>query len=68
MPRFSVTVRYGQRGYRYHTFEVDATDMSVALAEVSAGLAPEVRETADLVEVRSAPEPEERLFMGESGS
>ena len=68
MPRFTVTVRYGRRGYRYHTFDVDAADVSEALEEAAAGLAPDIRETADLVEVRPAHEPGERKFLGESGS
>ena len=68
MPRYTVTVRFGRRGYRYHTFEVDAADVSEALEEAAAGLAPDIRETADLVEVRRAPEPEEREFLGQSGS
>lgn len=66
MPRFSVTVRHGREGYRYHTSEVEAADLAAALRAAAEELPHDVRDTADLVEIRRAPEAEERSYLGES--
>lgn len=62
MPRFTVTVRHGS--YRYHTFEVDAPDLAAALKAAAEGLPSEVRSGGNLAEVRRAPEPDERDYLG----
>lgn len=60
---FQITVRYGSRRQRYHTFEVEATDARQAMARaaplVPDGIAPE----ADLVEIRVAVDPEQRPYV-----
>jgi len=61
---FQVTVRLGDR-YEYRTFTVEAGDVAVALRKAADALPPDVVESADLVEVRPAPEPEERRYLGE---
>lgn len=65
MPRFTVTVRHGQGGYRYHTSEVEAVDLAGAMRTAADELPDDVRGAADLVEIRRAPEPEERAYLGE---
>lgn len=63
--RFQVTVRYGSRYQRYHTFEVEGADVRDALAEAARRVPEEVAVEADLVEVRVAPDPERRSYLGE---
>lgn len=62
---FQVTVRYGERRQRYHTFTVEATDAAGALREASERIPEEIVERVDLVELRKAPDPEERAYLGE---
>lgn len=66
MPRFTVTVRHGRGGYRYHTFEVEAVDLPAAMKAASNGLPDDVRDDADLVEIRLAPEGGDRPYLGEA--
>jgi hypothetical protein len=60
MPRFTVTVRYGTRPVRYHTFELDASDVAAALTAAGREVPDEMRERGDLVELRRAPEAHQR--------
>jgi hypothetical protein len=57
---YQITVRYGRRYQRYHTFTVDAANVADALRlaadQVPPGLLPE----ADLVELREAVDPDAR--------
>lgn len=62
---FQVTVRYGER-YRYHTYTVEADDARAALRAAADALPDEVAGGADLVEIRPAPEADEREYVGES--
>lgn len=62
---FQVTVRYGGRHQRYHTFVVEASDAREALAAAAAALPDAVAPQADLVELRVAVDPEARRFTGE---
>lgn len=63
--RFQITVRYGGRHQRYHTFTVDADDARQAM-EAGAGEIPdEIAPQADLVELRVFVDPESRAFLGE---
>ncbi|HEX9710200.1 MAG TPA: hypothetical protein VGB42_09580 [Candidatus Thermoplasmatota archaeon] len=65
MADYRVTVRYGERYQRYHTFEVEAPDVARAL-EAAAELIPDdVLPQADLVELRPAVDPGERGYLGE---
>ena len=63
---FQITVRYGER-YRYHTYTVDAADARSALREAADAMPDEVAGEADLVEVRPAPEPDDRSYVGGDG-
>ena len=63
MTRFTVTVRHGGRGYRYHTFDVDAPDLAAALRKAGEGLPEDVRTTGNLAEIRSVVDPDERAFL-----
>lgn len=67
MTTWKVTVRYGDRGHRYHTFEVDAPSARDALERGAGRIPDEVSDAADLVELRLAIEPEERKYVGEDG-
>jgi hypothetical protein len=62
---FQVTVRYGKRYQRYHTYQVSAEDAREALEAAARALPPEVAAEADLVEMRVAVDPDDRKFMGE---
>lgn len=64
---FQVTVRYGSRYQRYHTYRVDAGDLPEALRSAAEAMPGEIVEQADLVEIRPAPDPEARSYMGDEG-
>lgn len=61
---FQVTVRHGRR-YRYHTYPVEADDARDALRAAADAMPDEVAAEADLVELRPAPEPDERRYVDE---
>lgn len=60
MTTYQVTVRYGSRFQRYHTFAVEAGEVADALRLAAARIPTEVLPDADLVELRVAPDPEAR--------
>jgi hypothetical protein len=62
--RYQVTVRYGGRRQRYHTYAVDATDAGAALEAAASQMPAEVRSDADLVELRAAVDPDARSYVG----
>ncbi len=62
---FQITVRYGGRYQRYHTFTVDAADARQALEEAARAIPDEVAAEADLVELRVAVDPDKRQYLGE---
>jgi hypothetical protein len=68
MTRFDVTVRHGVRPARYHTFQVEAADVGGALVAAADELPREVRDAGDLVEIRRAPDPDDRGRPGEPPS
>jgi hypothetical protein len=61
---FQITVRYGQRYQRYHTYQVSAANAPEALEAAARAMPPDVAAEADLVEVRVAVDPDDRKFMG----
>lgn len=63
--RFQVTVRYGTRAQRYHTYALDAEDTRSALEVAASLMPPEIVGEADLVEVRVAVDPDARTYVGE---
>lgn len=65
--RFQVTVRHGTRRQRYHTLVVEADDAREALRRASSEIPDDVAAETDLVELRIAPEPEARSYVGEGG-
>ncbi|MDZ7778360.1 MAG: hypothetical protein U5R14_00195 [Gemmatimonadota bacterium] len=60
---FSITVRYGDRAHRYHTFEVAAEDARAALVAAAKEIPDEIAPLADLVELRVSVDPEERNYL-----
>lgn len=62
---FQITVRYGGRYQRYHTFGVEAEDAAAALRLGAEQMPPEIGAEADLVEVRIAVDPEKRTYLGD---
>ena len=66
--QYQITVRYGRRHQRYHTYTVKADDarraLEIAAQELPEPIAPEV----DLVELRIAVDPDRRDYVGEEGS
>ena len=63
--QFQVTVRYGAPYQRYHTYTVEEEDLRAALRTAAEALPDEVAEDADLVEIRPAPDPDARRYVGE---
>ncbi len=63
--RYQITVRYGHRAQRYHTYVVAAEDASAALTAAAKQMPPEIAREADLVELRIAVDPERRTYLGE---
>ena len=66
--RYQITVRYGGRHQRYHTYAVEAPDASRALEAAAEQMPPEIAPEADLVELRIAVDPEQRSYLGEEGA
>jgi len=64
--RFQVTVRHGGRYQRYHTLMVEADDAREALGRAASQIPDEVAAEADLVELRVAPDPDARSYVGEA--
>lgn len=62
---FQVTVRYGERYQRYHTYIVEAEDSREALNAAAHALPAEIVPHVDLVELRVAVDPEKRTFIEE---
>ena len=61
--RYQITVRYGGRYQRYHTYVVEAADAPGALVEAATALPPEIAGEVDLVEMRIAVDPDERTYV-----
>lgn len=61
--KFHLTVRWGHPRTRYHQETLDAPNLREALARAAASLPDDVARTADLAEVRPAPEPEDREYL-----
>jgi hypothetical protein len=61
---FDITVRYGQRHQRYHTYKVEADDARKALEAAAAAIPDEIAPYADLVELRVAVDPDAREYLG----
>jgi len=60
---FRITVRYGGRRQRYHTYSVEAEDARSALEKAARDMPDEVAPEADLVELRVAVDPADRAFL-----
>ena len=65
---FQVTVRYGGKYQRYHTFGVNAPDAAQALVAAASEIPPEIAPQTDLVELRIAVDPEQRTYVDEEPS
>lgn len=52
MPRYRVTIRYGQPRTQYQVLDIEAESMGEALTAAAGALSPEVSVTADLAEIR----------------
>ena len=60
-----MTVRYGTRSQRYHTYAIEAVDARAALTVAAELMPPEVGGEADLVELRVSVDPDARTYVGE---
>lgn len=56
--KFQVTVRHGAPAMRYHTQTLEAADLAGILDALPAALPPQVVASGDLVEIRTAVDPE----------
>jgi hypothetical protein len=63
--KFQVTVRYGSRRQRYHTYVIEADDAAAALRLASEQMPSEISPEVDLVELRVAVDPDARSYLGE---
>jgi hypothetical protein len=63
--KYDVTVRHGSGRKHYHTFTVEAPDVSEALRLAAARIPGEVTAGADLVELRAAVDPDGRSYLEE---
>ena len=62
---YQVTVRYGSRYQRYHTYVVEASDAAGALTTAAAQMPAEIAPDVDLVELRIAADPQTRTYVEE---
>lgn len=60
---FQITVRYGGRHQRYHTYAVEADDARLALEAAARDMPDAVAAEADLVELRIAVDPDAREYI-----
>lgn len=63
---YQVTVRYGGRYQRYHTYVVEAENARVALSVAGEQMPTEIAAVADLVELRVAVDPEKRSYLDDA--
>lgn len=62
---FQITVRYGGARQRYHTLLVEGPDAPAALRTAADEIPTEIAGAVDLVELRIAPDPDRRDYLGE---
>ena len=65
MMNFQITVRYGGRQQRYHTFTVQADNAKTALESAATQLPLDIAADVDLVELRIAVDPDARSYVDE---
>ena len=63
MTSYRVTVRYGSRYQRYHTFDVEGGDVAEAMRRAAEEVPAEILPEADLVELRVAIPADERSYL-----
>ncbi len=63
--RYQITVRYGGRHQRYHTYAVEAEDARTAMRVAAEQMPTEIAPEADLVELRIAVDPEKRAYLAD---
>lgn len=61
--RYQITVRYGGRHQRYHTYVVEAENAALALHSAADALPSEIAADVDLVELRTAVDPDQRQYL-----
>lgn len=59
---YQLTIRYGRKTQRYHTFLVEAGDVPAALRTAADQIPREISREVDLVELRIAPDFEKNSF------
>ena len=63
--RYQITARHGGRYHRYYTFVVEAADAPEALRAAAAELPADIAAEVDLVELRTAVDPDDRTYLGD---
>ncbi len=63
--RYQITVRYGGRYQRYHSYVVEAGDARTAMRVAAEQMPTEIAPEADLVELRIAVDPEKRAYLAD---
>ena len=64
--RYQVTLRYGGRYQRYHTYVVEGADVDEALRSAAEQVPREIVGEVDLVELRFAVDPDAREYVGDA--
>jgi hypothetical protein len=59
---YHLTIRYGIKSQRYHTFSVEAADVPMALRATADQIPADITGEVDLVELRIAPDFEKNLL------
>ena len=62
---FQITVRYGGRYQRYHTYTVEADDAREAMETGAEEISEDIASQVDLIELRVAVDPDSRPYEGE---
>lgn len=62
MTSYRITIRFGAPRSRYHVEDVEAESLMAALSQLAEDLPAEVRGSADLLEARAQPDPEQRSY------
>jgi len=65
---YQITIRFGGRHQRYHTFKVSADDAAEALRQAADKVPKEIASDVDLVELRVAINPDKRSYLDETSS
>lgn len=65
--QYQITIRYGRRPLRYHSFTVEAEDGVLALRAAADEIPHDIAAEIDIVELREAPDFDKNMHAEEEG-